>query len=139
MVDILDKGTHAHKIQAKPGHKLRFWWKGNLVYTSSVNHPGTSAQPHLEKILKIMNDMIMGLIETVMANNSPLFKEAKTITMRRTSNIAGIGGLAGFGRNVGRGRIHIVRPRTGQKQFRRRLGLRRRTGHFISGAEIKIG
>lgn len=140
LVDILERGTPPHRINARPGGRLVFEMDGQTIFTSYSNHPGTAPQPHIDKILKIMNELIIDFIQGVMAQSSPLFQTTGTVPkMRNTSNIAGIGGLGGANKNIGRGRIHITRVRTGRRILKRRIGLRRRMGHLISGANIKIG
>ena len=44
-------GTRPHTIQPKRAQVLRFKAGGSVVFTSKVNHPGTSADPFLEDAL----------------------------------------------------------------------------------------
>lgn len=44
---IVEYGSRAHRIEAKPGGVLVFNIGGRTIYTKSVNHPGTPAyRPH---------------------------------------------------------------------------------------------
>lgn len=136
LVDILDKGTSGHLIKGR----LKFEINGDTVFASQVWHPGTQPQPFIQDVLTRMDDLIFDFVSAVLARNSPLFdtKDQK-IRINKTSNLAGIGGLGGPNRNQGRGRITISPIRTGRKVFKRRIGLRRRTGHAPNEREIKIG
>ena len=46
----VEMGTHAHSIL--PGQKQALWWKGAPHPVRRVNHPGTKANPFMEKILQ---------------------------------------------------------------------------------------
>ena len=56
-------------------------------------------------------------------------------------NISRTVGLTGtkLSRNRGRGKISLVRQRTGRRQFKRRLGRRRRSGRFIARKDMNVG
>lgn len=47
----VNDGTKPHKITAKNAKALRFKWKGQTVIVKSVQHPGTKAQPFLDRAL----------------------------------------------------------------------------------------
>jgi hypothetical protein len=47
------EGTRAHTIIAKEGSALSFIWHGERVFFTSVNHPGTKAQPFLRDALPL--------------------------------------------------------------------------------------
>ena len=59
------------------------------------------------------------------------------LVVPKTSNITKTVGLTGTKVSSlrGRGKITMVRARTGRKQFKRRLGRRRRTGQWIKRAQ----
>lgn len=138
LVDILEKGTGPRRIYPKVGPQngvLVFDIGGKTVFSRYVNHPGTSPQPHIEKVREVMDSLILDFVQAIMSKYSKFFNIS---AMPKTSNIQKIGGLSGFNANMGRGRIHMIRPRTGFKVFKRRIGLRRRTGHSIR-SDIKIG
>lgn len=139
LVDIVDKGTSGHLIKGRP--VLKFEKDGEFIYASQVWHPGTTPQPFIQQVLTMMDQLILDFVESILARNSPLFttKSTNRVRINKTSNIAGISGLGGPNRNQGRGRIHITPIRTGRRVFKRRLGLRRRTGHFINERNIDIG
>ena len=46
-------GSRPHTINARNGKALRFSSKGRMVYTRSVNHPGTSPNRYLSDNLKL--------------------------------------------------------------------------------------
>jgi hypothetical protein len=49
--EYVEFGTAPHKIEAK--NKQALFWKGADHPVKSVNHPGTKAQPYMEKILEL--------------------------------------------------------------------------------------
>jgi hypothetical protein len=54
---LIHEGTPPHEIAAAPGRMLRFVVNGRVVYAQQVNHPGTKANPFLERHLrKVLND-----------------------------------------------------------------------------------
>lgn len=50
---IHHEGTRPHTITARNGQALRFSSKGRMVYTRSVNHPGTQPNRYLSDNLKL--------------------------------------------------------------------------------------
>ncbi len=53
----IHEGTRPHEISASPGRMLRFRVGGRVVYAQEVHHPGTEANPFLERHLrKVLND-----------------------------------------------------------------------------------
>lgn len=138
LVDIIDKGSGGHIIRGNP--VLKFDIGGDDVFAKQIFHPGTKPQPFIHRVQDIMNDLMLDFVETVLANHSPLFKTGRNkVRINRDSNIANVQGLAGFNRNIGRGRITMTRVRTGRRVFKRRIGRRRRTGQFIGGTKVEIG
>lgn len=139
LVDILEGGTDPRTIEPRVGRQngvLVFEMNGQTVFSRYVNHPGTPAQPHIQTVQNIMDELMIEFIQAIMAKHSPLFSNGSIPSIPKKSNIQNIGGLAKFNRNVGKGRIHITRPRTGRRIFKRRLGLRRRTGQSIRNIQI---
>lgn len=54
---MVHEGTPPHEISAAPGRMLRFMVRGRVVYAQEVHHPGTDANPFLERHLrKVLND-----------------------------------------------------------------------------------
>jgi len=50
---IHHEGTRPHTISARNGQTLRFSSNGRMVYTRSVNHPGTQPNRYLSDNLKL--------------------------------------------------------------------------------------
>jgi HK97 gp10 family phage protein len=48
----VEKGTQPHVIVPRRASVLRFPTKTGVVYTTKVNHPGTKANPFMEKALR---------------------------------------------------------------------------------------
>lgn len=49
---FVHEGTEPHEILPAPGRMLRFKVRGRVVYAQQVNHPGTRANPFLERHLR---------------------------------------------------------------------------------------
>lgn len=49
---MVNDGTRPHKIRPKNAKALRFVVGGRVVYARVVNHPGTKAQPFLDRALR---------------------------------------------------------------------------------------
>jgi hypothetical protein len=47
-------GTRPHVIAARPGKKLRFVRRGNVVYARAVNHPGARGRYNLSRAMRVV-------------------------------------------------------------------------------------
>lgn len=47
------EGTRRHRIVPRYAQALRFVMNGRVVYAASVNHPGTKANPYLERSMAL--------------------------------------------------------------------------------------
>ena len=87
----------------------------------------------------------MTAINATKKSKAKLISQFKHIRIQATrhklGNIARTTGLTGtsLSRNRGRGKVSLVRQRTGRRQFKRRLGRRRRSGRFIARKDMKVG
>ena len=130
----LENGTKPHTIRAKQADYLFF----GGVFRKQVEHMGTRPRPHIIDVVKELDNIMRDVMKTQMKNHYKLFNH---ITARSgvpsTSNITKTVGLTGTKVSSlrGRGKITMVRGRTGRKQFKRRLGRRRRTGQWIKRAQ----
>ncbi len=55
--------TRAHVIRAKNVKALRFKWKGGFVFFKKVNHPGTEANPFLDRAIDKVEPNIPGHVK----------------------------------------------------------------------------
>lgn len=93
----------------------------------------TPAQPHMKFVMDFLDDVISDTMRAQIAKHHKLFNH-----IPHRSNLTKTVGLTGTKVSSlrGRGKISMVRARTGRKQFKRRLGRRRRTGQWIKRAEL---
>lgn len=56
--DYVEKGTRPHKIEPKHAGALHWEASGESVFARSVNHPGTKANPFVERAVKSMEPMM---------------------------------------------------------------------------------
>ena len=135
-VDILEEGTDAHRIEGNP--YLAFPGPdGDTIVRKGVNHPGTDAQPHLSKVSQVMDSLILDFFEQLLAKYGPGIFQESIPRIKKLSNITSTVGLGKFTSLRGRGTILLHRIRTGRKRLQRRVGLRRRSGRFISSNTYK--
>jgi len=130
----LENGTQPHEIRADKAKALSL----PFGYAKSVMHTGTQPQPHIIHVQKALDDIMRDVMRSQMKKHNKLFNHmSSTGGMSKVSNITKTVGLTGT--NVsslrGRGKISMVRARTGRRQFKRRLGRRRRTGQWIKSAK----
>ena len=133
----LENGTKPHEILARNVKYMHFYWDrvGEEVWFKRVMHPGTKAQPHIIHISRLLDDDMWQLVRAKLKRHWKTFDH---IGMSKQSNLTKTVGLTGTHRSTlrGRGKISLIRVRTGRKQFKRRLGRRRRTGQFIKKADV---
>lgn len=130
----LENGTQPHSIRPKNAETLITAYG----FFDFVKHPGTQPQPHIIHVQKALDGIMKDVMYSQMKKHNRLFNHMKsTGGVPRTSNITKTVGLTGTKVSSlrGRGKITMVRARTGRKQFKRRLGRRRRTGQWIKRAE----
>jgi len=98
------------------------------------------AQPFLDIVGNQINNIIMGTIQSSMADSHKFFRKLPGGRQRKRQQVgrtsAGFSGGTSFS-----GRSTLVRAGTGRRQLKRRLSLRRRKGKSINSSrkEIKIG
>lgn len=63
--EYVERGTKAHEIRPKRGKVLVFDAGGGRVFTTSVSHPGTQAQPYMEPALKAKSKQIGEIVTGV--------------------------------------------------------------------------
>lgn len=99
-------------------------------------HPGIIKRPHIIHVQDKLDQVMRDVMRAQMKKHNKLFNHMRANGMPSNSNLTKTVGLTGT--NVsslrGRGKISMVRARTGRKQFKRRLGRRRRTGQWIKRA-----
>lgn len=137
--------TRPHEIIAgtKSGAKtLHYLVGGQDFFSVRVFHPGTRGFPFILPLIKSLDRLLMELMKQLIAKHYKPFKHIRQQATRHgIGNIARTVGLTGtkLSRNRGRGKISMVRQRTGRRQFKRRLGRRRRTGRFIARKDMTVG
>jgi len=137
--------TRPHEIIAgtKSGAKtLHYLVGGQDFFSVRVFHPGTRGNPFIVPILNVLDKLLMELMKRLIAVHYKPFKHIRQQATRHgIGNISRTVGLTGtkLSRNRGRGKISLVRQRTGRRQFKRRLGRRRRSGRFIARKDMNVG
>ena len=100
-------------------------------------HPGIMKQTHIIHVQRQLDTIMRDVMRAQMKKHNKLFNHmSSTGGVPRNSNLTKTVGLTGTKVSSlrGRGKISMVRARTGRKQFKRRLGRRRRTGQWIKRA-----
>lgn len=135
--NYLENGTMPHEIFARNVKYMHFYWDrmGEEVWFKRVRHPGSKAQPHIIHISRLLDKVMSQLIRAKLKRHWKTFDH---IGVAKQSNLTKTVGLTGTHRSSlrGRGKITLIRTRTGRKQYKRRLGRRRRTGQFIKRADV---
>lgn len=137
--------TRPHEIVAgtqSNAKALHYLVGGQDFFSVRVFHPGTKGNPFIVPIIKALDQVLMALMTSLIAKNYKTFKHINIGGRRHgIGNIARTVGLTGtkLSRNRGRGKISLVRQRTGRRQFKRRLGRRRRSGRFIARKDMNVG
>lgn len=137
--------TRPHEIVAgtQSGAKtLHYLVGGQDFFSVRVFHPGTRGNPFIVPIVAALDKILVSLMANLIAKHYKTFKHLRIQATRHgIGNIARTTGLTGtrLSRNRGRGKITLVRQRTGRRQFKRRLGRRRRSGKFLTRKEVKVG
>ena len=95
-------------------------------------------QPHIIHVVNALDKIMKDVMRSQMKKHSKVFNHISS-GMPKTANITKTVGLTGVKVSSlrGRGKITMVRGRTGRKQFKRRLGRRRRTGQWIKSASAE--
>ncbi len=130
----LENGTQPHKIRATTADYLAF----GGIFRKEVDHMGTQPQPHIIHVVNALDKIMRDVMHVQMKKHNKLFNHiAARGGVPNTSNITKTVGLTGTKVSSlrGRGKITMVRGRTGRKQFKRRLGRRRRTGQWVKRAQ----
>ena len=102
-------------------------------------HPGTIKRPHIIFVQRQLDKVMKDVMRSQMKKHNKLFNHIQGSGVPRNSNLTKTVGLTGTKVSSlrGRGKISMVRARTGRKQFKRRLGRRRRTGQWIKRAKVE--
>jgi len=98
--------------------------------------PVLPKRPHIIFVQRQLDKVMKGVMRSQMKKHNKLFNHIQGSGIPRNSNLTKTVGLTGTKVSSlrGRGKISMVRARTGRKQFKRRLGRRRRTGQWIKRA-----
>ena len=130
----LENGTQPHEIRADRAEALAL----PFGYAKRVMHTGTPPQPHIIHVVNALDKIMKDVMRSQMKKHSKVFNHISS-GMPKTANITKTVGLTGTKVSSlrGRGKITMVRGRTGRKQFKRRLGRRRRTGQWIKSASAE--
>lgn len=137
--------TRPHEIIAgtqSNAKALHYLVGGQDFFSVRVFHPGTRANPFIVPILRALDKVLTSLMTSLVAKHYKTFKHIRIQATRHgLGNIARTTGLTGtsLSRNRGRGKVTLVRQRTGRRQFKRRLGRRRRSGRFIARKDMQVG
>ena len=131
----LENGTRPHEIRATNAKALAL----PFGFAKRVMHTGTQPQPHIIHVVEKLDDIMRDVMFAQIKKHNKLFNHVRSRGgVPNTSNITKTVGLTGTHVSSlrGRGKISMIRMRTGRKQFKRRLGRRRRTGKWIKRAGI---
>jgi len=139
----LVNGTGPHLIRAgtaSGSDVLAYTLGGRDFFSVSVRHPGSRKNDFMSPIVKALDDVVLELMKILVAKYYKVFKATDSRAKLGSGNITKIVGLTGtrISKNRGRGKITLVRTRTGRRQFKRRLGRRRRSGHFLTKKDAQV-
>ena len=128
----LENGTQPHEIRPIKAKALMT----PFGFVKRVLHTGTQPQPHIIHVVNQLDKIMKDVMRSQMKKHNKLFRHVTAPGIARTSNLTKTVGLTGTKVSSlrGRGKISMVRARTGRLQFKRRLGRRRRTGSWIKKA-----
>tara|TARA_B100000029_G_scaffold221727_1_gene219395 strand:- start:2582 stop:3235 length:654 start_codon:yes stop_codon:yes gene_type:complete len=134
----LENGTGEYRLGG--GSEIRAEDAGIQAFPTDFGFiPGTKGmrpQRHIIHVQDKLDQVMRDVMRAQMKKHNKLFNHMRANGMPSNSNLTKTVGLTGT--NVsslrGRGKISMVRARTGRKQFKRRLGRRRRTGQWIKRA-----
>jgi len=139
----LVNGTGPHIIRAgteSGSEVLAYTLGGRDFFSVTVRHPGSRKNDFMSPIVRALDDVVLELMKILVAKYYKVFKASDKRANLGSGNITKIVGLTGtrISKNRGRGKITLIRPRTGRRQFKRRLGRRRRSGHFLTKKDAQV-
>ena len=142
LFDWLENGTGEYRKGG--GSEIRAENAGIQAFPTDFGFiPGTKGirpQPHIIHVQNKLDQVMRDVMRSHMKKHNKLFNHmSSTGGVPRNSNLTKTVGLTGTKVSSlrGRGKISMVRARTGRKQFKRRLGRRRRTGQWINSASAE--
>jgi len=144
ILELIRKGSPGFVVEAKGGGVLRFVIGGQEIFTTRVFHPGFQANDFVTDVSRAIHATALEVLDTAMAREIPMMRKARrsgtirsTGVFRQSSNITRTVGLSKFGAGRAFGRASLQRARTGRRQMKRRLSLRRRRGASINSLKVQ--
>lgn len=144
VLQLVRKGSPPHVIFPTQAKVLRFEIGGQEIFATQVFHPGFLRNDFVSNVARAMNALVIETLNTSWVLHSKLYREARksgtirsTGAFRQTSNLTRTVGLSKFGAGRAFGRATLVRARTGRRQFKRKLVLRRRRGASINSLKVQ--
>jgi len=139
----LVNGTSPHLIRAgteSGSDVLAYTLGGRDFFSVTVRHPGSRKNDFMTPIIKALDEVVLELMKILVAKYYKVFKATDARAKLGSGNITKIVGLTGtrISGNRGRGKVTLVRTRTGRRQFKRRLGRRRRSGRFLTRKDAQV-
>ena len=136
----LEYGTRQHKIEPIDAETLAL----PFGFFDEVDHPGTRPQPHLNLVVDELNNILEGLMTSLIKKNVPVFNHIQTRKGVRMPNARNQGtskrviGQTGTKMQANRGRRSTLQRATpGRLSMKRRIGRRRRVGSTSAFAQFR--
>jgi len=146
ILELIRKGSPPYVVEAKAGAVLRFEIGGQEIFATRVFHPGFLRNDFVSDVARAMQALTVATLDTAIRREIPMIARAKarrsgtirsTGVFRQSSNITRTVGLSKFGAGRAFGRSTLQRGRTGRRQMKRRLSLRRRRGASINSQKVQ--
>jgi len=144
ILEIIRKGSPGFVVEASGGKVLRFLIGGIEIFTTRVFHPGFQRNDFVTDVSRAIHATAIEVLDTALAREIPMIRKARrsgtirsTGVFRQTSNITRTVGLSKFGAGRAFGRASLQRGRSGRRQMKRRLSLRRRRGASINSLKVQ--
>jgi len=144
ILELIRKGSPGFVVEAKSGKVLRFLIGGIEIFTTRVFHPGFQSNDFVTDVSRALHATAIQTLDEALAREIPMIRKARrsgtirsTGVFRQSSNITRTVGLSKFGAGRAFGRASLQRARTGRRQMKRRLSLRRRRGASINSLKVQ--
>lgn len=144
ILEIIRRGSPGFVIEADAGRALRFVIGGQEIFATRVFHPGFIKNDFVSDVARAIQALTIETLDTSMSREIPMIRRARrsgtirsTGVFRQSSNITRTVGLSKFGAGRAFGRSSLQRGRTGRRQMKRRLSLRRRRGASINSQKVQ--
>jgi len=144
ILELIRKGSPGFVVEAKGSGVLRFVIGGQEIFTTRVFHPGFQRNDFVTDVSRAIHATAIEALDTAMVREIPMMAKARrsgtirsTGVFRQSANITRTVGLSKFGAGRAFGRATLQRGRTGRRQMKRRLSLRRRRGASINSLKVQ--